>query len=326
MLVALSLTALVGMVALTIDLGLVSLAAQKAQDVADASALAAVAQCMSASHSAAQQRIDQLVTVNANGLGTQVTYVPGEVVFYQGGQTAPGYGVLAGSEEGVTVTTHATVQFHFARILGVNSTVVTRRSTAVRLLAGGLPIVPMWIGAGTPQDDMPQDLHATDGPDSSGRVPGNFGWLVPKTGRGDFDTLLGGYNVPQNLIEDNYVAVGENMDGLPGQRSGQWDSALGTSGDGRLARGTRQPWTSGTFENHLPDDPRLIVVPMVYYAGGNGANAQWHIESFGLFWLESISKQGNDKIVRGRFIDYSGAGGGGSLEDYLGLSSIRIVG
>jgi hypothetical protein len=182
----------------------------------------------------------------------------------------------------------------------------------------------MWITETTPyQYGQLQNLYMADGPHYPG-IPGNFGWLDPLSG--DFTTLLSGYNVPPEMLRANYVTIGQIMSGLTGQRKGQWRGALDDSGTGRLARATWAPWTNDTFTNFHPDNPRLMIVPICEYLGGNGTNAQFRILRFGAFWLESIDAHGNDCTIMGRFIKYSIPGlDHGVAGEFSGLWTICLA-
>jgi len=65
----------------------------------------------------------------------------------------------------------------------------------------------------------------------------------------------------------------------------------------------------------------------VTYLGLNGANAEWRIDGFALFWLNWIDKTSSDKVVNATFLEeYSGLGGPGSLEERFGIWAPKLVG
>jgi hypothetical protein len=270
---------------------------------------------------AATQRAIRMVTINDLYTAFVASTTGDDVDFYAGGATLPQGYTLGPQQEAVVVTIEVPVHHSFARIIGVEETIVTRRAAAIRNngYSGGTPIAPMWVDESTDwQYGMSQDLHEWDGKKgNAGRVPGNFGWLEPETSRNDFIELLRGYNVDPALKEANSVSIGDIVEGLPGQRAGQWDKALGDWSEGRLDRATWEPWDVGTFENHRTDDPRLMIIPIVSYQGGSGSNAEFEVVDIGVWWLEEVEKKGNDKIVRGRFIDYYDPSNH-TLDDYLG--------
>jgi Flp pilus assembly protein TadG len=164
-LVAVALVVLLGMVAMSLDVGALTVTAQRAQNTADAAALAAAHSDMSTNTAAALSRADDVVIANHDATHSGVTWDPNEAAFYYAGDTVPGFRMLTGFEEAVTVTTREPVKFNFAPAVGVNGTTVVRNATAARLFAAGAPMVPMWIGIGTPCNyGVSQDLHQVDSP------------------------------------------------------------------------------------------------------------------------------------------------------------------
>ncbi len=128
--VAIALLALLGMAALVIDIGRVSIAAQQVQAIVDAAALAGAAKLPAQSDAEASlQR-----TISANNLlntAWVVSCVPSnDVVYYGPGETVPEYGALEDDEDAITITGRAVVDYSFARIFGVNNATVTRSATA----------------------------------------------------------------------------------------------------------------------------------------------------------------------------------------------------
>ena len=74
-------------------------------------------------------------------------------------------------------------------------------------------------------------------------------------------------------------------------------------------------WSDWTDADWLPPDakdfgecplehPRMLVVPFAEYIGGQGANAQYVIHKFGVFWLEDVITNGNNRQIVGRFVDH----------------------
>jgi Flp pilus assembly protein TadG len=322
--VAVSAIAILALAPVVFDLGRVVIGAQLAQDAADAAALAAMTQFPSASYSAANQRISDTVSANSATTRLPVTCNSSETVYYAGGATPPGWSTLGPYDEGVTVTTHVAVNFYFAGAVGLTGTTVTRKSTVVTSQAAGAPMTPMWVAEDTPYAyGVSYQLHMATSPAYPG-IPGNFGWLTPLTGEPDFVTLLEGYEVDPATLAANYTTVGDTVWGLTGQKVRQWKAALSDSGNGRLARATWAPWTNDTFTDYHNDNPRLMIIPICQYVGGSGANAQFTIVEFGVWWLESVDSNGKD--IYGRFIEYTIPGAAGSPADaFTGLWTTRLV-
>jgi Flp pilus assembly protein TadG len=325
--VILAMLMLVGMAAFAMDIGRAILAAQHAQEVADAAALGAASKPINQSTSVTLARIGDTIGANNAARGPVVTWSSGEVTFYSAGQTVEGYGTLGSYEEAARVVTHVAVPYYFSKMFGIAGTTVTRRATAVRTFALGSPICPMWISYGTDyQYGQQQQLLMASAPNNA-NIPGNFGFLCPLTGSNDFQTLLCGYQCSPALIIGNYVTVNQIVYGQTGVTTGQWNSALNQANDGtaRLQRATWSPWASDTFTSYHNDNPRILIVPMCQYLDGTGSNARFQIIRFGAFWLESVDATGSKSIV-GRFIQFQTPGGSGdTLADNTGLWKAKLV-
>ena len=270
--VVLGLMALLGMAALTIDVGLLCLAAQQAQDVADAAALGAALEVPDYTSG----RTVALSLVEANNesyAGFQATCSSdnGDILFWGPHETVPDYGSLDSSTYGVRVSVHIPVEFVFAPVVGLTGTTVTRSSTSVRMRSGAAPIAPMWISYEPPMDPLldygveREMLMASD--PSAADIPGSFGWLEPLSGSSDFIDLLRGYDLTPEQVEANLVAEGDVVTAYTGLSVGLWRAALDYANDSlsRLDRATDPdgPWADDTFDDFQSDNPRIIIVPMV---------------------------------------------------------------
>lgn len=128
--VAIAMLALLGMAALVIDIGRVSIAAQQIQAIVDAAALAGAAKLPAQRN--AEASLQRTISAN-NQLNTacMVSCVPAnDVIYYGPGETVPDCGALEAEENAITVTGHAIVDYSFARIFGVSNATVTRSATA----------------------------------------------------------------------------------------------------------------------------------------------------------------------------------------------------
>jgi len=136
--VVVALGALLGMAALTVDIGQLVIAAQVAQDVADAAALGAGRELPS--HVAAQSVALSLVTANnesAGGFTASCSPDSGDITFWGANETIPDFGPLGSYAWGMRVTVHIPVTYTFARVLGLQGTTVSRSCTVVRMPVGG---------------------------------------------------------------------------------------------------------------------------------------------------------------------------------------------
>ena len=327
---SLAMMALIGMAALTVDIGRLVIAAQVAQDMADAAALGAGPELPD--HSLAQSVALDLVAANNKCVGGfPATCSPdsGDITFWDANETIPDFGLLGNYAWGMRVTAHVPVAYIFARVVGLEGATSSRSCTVVRMPVGGGPICPMWINYETDYlYGQQQNLLMADGPHYE-NIPGSFGWLEPPSGdKNSFSDLLRGYQLPAEMATTNYVSVGDTCNALPGVTVGQWRKALETAPDGlaRLERATWEPWAGDTFERLRKRNPRIMIVPMVEYLGGNGANAEFLIHAFGAFWLESVDSHGQPKSITGRFIQYNMPGAGGDpLSPETGLWTVKMV-
>ncbi len=135
-----ALVGLLGMAALTIDVGRLVTAAQRAQEVADATALAG-AQCLPDTNSAFSQLNAVLAANNAATPWPAIEVdASSDISYYFPGDSVPDYGELSSDEYAITVNTHVRDTYTFARVLGRNEMHVVRAATAkATRSAQGLP-------------------------------------------------------------------------------------------------------------------------------------------------------------------------------------------
>lgn len=317
---AVALVAMLGALALGTDLSRVAVAAQRCQDLSDAAARSATYDFPSVDYAAADQRIADNLAACSSTTGIQVTHDPAETLYYTEGDSVPGYGVLGSYDEGVTVTTHATVPFYFATALGLTGTTVHRRATSVIIQAAGATIDPIWVDNATPFNyGVEYPLHMAESPCYPG-IPGNFGWLTPLTGSNDFEVLLSGTGLTDAMISGNYVTVGNTVYGLTGQKVGQWADTL----KDRIARASLPPYTYDTMQKFHKGNPRLLIIPAVDFQGGTGSGAQFVIRRFAVFYLESVNQ--GQKQFYGGFVKYAVPSTPGSPGNaFTGLWTSRLV-
>ena len=300
---------LLGMAAAVVDVGKLVVAAQRAQDMADSSALAGATR-LPYEDKARTTALHTVLANNDEGLGMPATCSTNDVTFYHPGQTVPGYGELGLYAYSITVTVHVPVEYGFARALGINGAVALRSCTVMRAPAKGVPICTMWIAHTTPLNyGQPMSLLMADGPHYA-EIPGSFGFLQSPAGcTATWSELLQGCNLSFEDIETSFVTVGDSLWATTGVDVGLFVKALDrdVNGCGRLERGTSGIYAADTYTDYHADNPRIILIPLVTYIGGTGSNAEFVVERFGAFWLEAVN--GGQKTITGRFIDYTLPGG-----------------
>ena len=325
------LVVLLGVSGLVIDVGRLCIAAQRAQDVADSAALAAA--CELPYEQPAGDAALSTVSANNSTISAalQATCAEdsGDLVYYGPGESMEGVGVLGPWACGMKVTTHVPVEYSLARIVGVQGTVATRSASVLRAPVGGLPIATMWLSQETPFNygDVQQLLMA-DGPHYAG-VPGSFGFLQAPAGcTATAFELLRGYNLTEEQIQSSFVSVGDTIYASTGVDVGSISNALDAhQGMARLERGLDPSgkWANDVFDNYHNDNPRIMLIPLVSYLGGEGSNAAFRIEKFGAFWLEEVKP--SQKWIKGMFIRYDMPGGepDPSLIKHQGIFATQLV-
>ena len=326
--VAVAFVALAGSAALVIDLGSLTIAAQRCQDVADAAALAA-GTGLPYEATARQKALATVGANNSEGGGWPVVCEPADCRYYVGpGTTADGV-ELGPWSHAMRVTVHAPVRYTFARILGVEGATAVRSATVLRAPSNGIPLCTMWIAHNTPLNYGQQmNLLMASGPHCAG-IPGSFGFLQSPPGcTASSFKLLQAYGLTLQDIETSFVTFGDSVWADTGVDVGSFRKAFESDqGRARLERAAANPeWADDTWDGHYEkDNPRILLIPLVTYVGGTGANAQFHIEQFGAFWLESV--QGGQKTITGRFIEYDLPGGdaNSSLTSSGGIWATKLV-
>jgi len=309
-LLVLALMILLGSAAMTIDVGRIFIAAERTQSVADAAALAAVP--VLGNGPAVEQAVLASVRVNNESPGGFKVQCQGlnargepDVTLYGPGSTLPDGTVVTGPlTSGVTVTCHIYAPHTFAHIYGADGAMVTRRATVLKGAMGGGLCTPMWIAATTPVvEGQTQNVFM-----GHTGIPGNFGWLdIPREADMRWYDIISGEPFTTATREALTFGLGDVVDGLTGVAVGRWQHALRE----RIERAALAPWTGQTWNNCAPDNPRVMLIPMVTYLGESGTNALYRIERFTAFWLEGTTTggaAGSVKVITGRFIHYETSG------------------
>ena len=202
----------------------------------------------------------------------------------------------------ITVTAERTVPYAFFKLIGLSNGKVAATATAQMPLAAGcvnctsavatpgseptvIPgnicsaigqcdVIPIGLDSSTPYTfDQPVTLNY----DQVG--PGNWGSLALGG--------TGGSNLRTN-IADGYqgpLAINQWVDTEPGKKTGPIDQ--GFSDRISLAQ---SEYPSGTFLDHNPADPRVIILPMVNWNSPNG-RSEVEITGFAALWVVSEERR-----------------------------------
>lgn len=189
-----ALVALLGCTALSLDVGVVMMAISQVQSVADSAALAAVGGGYSGHEVTAQERIQEIVTANQTVLVPLVWEVD-DLVVYGAGDTVPSFGELATGEEALTVTVRSTVEYNFARALGLTSTIVERQATALGASGAPGPLIPALFAGDSSSTARGITVNGS-GTYIGGDVVSNRNISLD----GDFHTITGNISYRNSLI------------------------------------------------------------------------------------------------------------------------------
>lgn len=193
-------------------------------------------------------------------------------------------------EKTVLMTTSRDIPCFFCAVLGEGTAHAqtapgpeTNSGTGVQASASAL-IVPIRAATGV----VPLGLDY--------RTNLNFGNVVQlkqgQVGAGSWDPLALGGNGASNYktnIENGYsgkVTVGDMIDTEPGNVVGPTNSAF----QYRISMGQNQ-FSSGTFQNHDLNDPRVMLIPVVDFSNING-KSQVPMMGFAMMWIVSVDGQG----------------------------------
>lgn len=287
-LVALSLTVLLGFCAIVTDIGL--LYAQKAhlQNSVDAASLAGV-QELPNDPSLAEQRASNYATRNG---------APAVTVSFEANNAK--------------IIVHATQQVptYFARIWGIKEERISVSAKAMMVPPAGLSgAVPLSVqeqdfvygqkyvlksGGGSGTSNWYLDDDKNNSAKKSGEESGTSGWY------GALELSGTGANTYESDLANGYpgtLRVGQILAVKHGNMSGPTADGINT----RLSRDTRVP--RNTIDNHDRDAPEIIYIPIVrILAESENSIHEVQIVGFAAFFLEGVAGNGNNSIVTGWFI------------------------
>ena len=255
-LLAILLPSLVGTIALGVDISVFYFNWAKLQRAADAAALAGAAYLPDNTAGA---------TSAANNYAALNSIAGSEIVLNQ----------IAADNSSMTVEFSRNVPYYFAKVLGLSSGQVVARATAgVQTAGAARGVIPIGIQYDTAYA-YGQQLTL-----NTGVGPGNWDPLaLGGSGAAVYgDNIVNGY---QGLMH-----VGDMVPTETGVMAGP----TRTSFNARIAAGVAL-YPSGTFSEHSLNDPRVVVAPMVDFAGING-KSEVPVNGFAVLWLSSVANSG----------------------------------
>ena len=283
---ALSITMLMGFGAITVDLGNLYLNKTRLANMADAAALAGVQDLPDDPQGAVAS---SYAYAGQNGMGSDAVQV-----------------TLSDNNTVVTVNATRQVPLFFAKIFDMTvSNVSVRAAAAIRTITGTTGVVPFGIVKQQFIYGQRYILKAGGG----GGYDGNFGALsLGGTGAAIYiGNIKFGYN--------GRLYVGEWVATETGNMSGPSDQGVSY----RMGLDS-----AATFETVQKGSARIMIVPIIDSLTVNGRN-EVLIVGFGAFFLEGSGGSGKDNYITGRFMQMviPGEVGNGS-ENYGAYGSTLI--
>jgi Flp pilus assembly protein TadG len=253
---ALSIGALIGTIALCTDIGLLYYNSELLQKAADSAALAGA-------HYLPYDPTRALSTANSFALSNGVN--ANEIVST----------TVATDDQSITISLARSVAFYFATVIGIRSGRVNAAATAgLQGLGGVSGMLPIGIDSRTTYSYGQQ-----------------ISLMTGQYGPGDWGPLaLGGTgaSIFASNIQNGYsgiVSVGQTISTDTGQMVGPTVQAFDT----RLNAGLTE-YPNGSFANHTIDDPRAVTVPMIDYSNIGGSTGV-PVLGFAELWLVGMNSQ-----------------------------------
>ncbi|WP_418791040.1 pilus assembly protein TadG-related protein [Phosphitispora sp. TUW77] len=296
---ALAFTVLLGFVGLAVDTGVMYLEHNRLVRAADAAALAG-AQELPANPSLAEEMAGEYAAMN--GIEPEQLSIN-----------------ISDDNKSISVSADKTVNLVFAKVFGFDSrqvsTEVSASVAAVKSLRGAVPfsVMEQVFNYGDPYVLK----EGASGSTSDGaRWCGWFGAL-------DFTGGGGGAHEYEDMIVQGFsgkISIGDIIYIEPGNMAGPTADGV----QQRIDSCTHTP--SCTWNNHDPDCPRVIYVPIVEEYSGSGGNRQVKVVGFAAFFLEGVENhEGNNGDVVGRFIFETVSAETDDSIDGYGLLSVKLL-
>ncbi|MGI6488869.1 MAG: hypothetical protein GX964_10335 [Syntrophomonadaceae bacterium] len=293
-LVGVGLVALLGFVALTVDVGYMYLHKSRLVNAMDSAVLAGGMELPTYPDLALQAARDYAA---ANGVEE------GEVVF-----------TVSDDCSQITAESNRTVDLFFARVLGFDQSEIGAR--AVARVGNPGSIDSGCVPFGVLQDDFEFGVEYL-------LKEGAGGELYMESYCGWFGCLALGGNGANNYREnlkngyDQPVSIGDVLPIETGNMSNPTRSGIQT----RLNQCPHSP--KCTITQYDKNCPRVLLVPVVVPTEGDEDAVQ--VVAFGAFLVTEVPGQGNENIVKGYFVETVTAGEIAPDADYYGTRVVMLV-
>lgn len=282
--VAIALTALLGLGAIVTDVGVLYVNYSHLQNALDAAALAGVQELPNHPDQAQQIAEDYAAQNGVSPISVSFALNNAEIIV-QAQQQVPTF---------------------FAKIWGIENNTIDTNAKAIMVppnsLSGAVPLsiqqqsfvygeeYVLKSGSGDGNGNGNGKDNNNDN-ENDGEYSGWFGALeLSGPGARSYEEdLASGYN--------GTLSIGQIIDVKHGNMSGPTEQGI----NARLSEDQRVP--QNTFDDFDRDAPEIIYVPIVKVVDSQGSSIQQvQIVGFAAFFLEGVEGNGNDSIVKGRFI------------------------
>lgn len=217
----------------------------------------------------------------------------------------------SGLATGVRVSVGEPVPMFLPNMMGASTRSTSTAAAANRVIPGALlaGAVPIGVQYDT-VFSIPANGYASDAETSLKiktktsdlKTPGNAGALRfsgDNSGSSQWSTYL-------KYGFTSRIAVGDYITPKTGNMMGPTEDAIALSTDGgdtdsRFARAEAYPWNDDTYSKFDTNNPRIIALPLVDWAGAKGSSTDVPVKGFAAFYITRLS--GAD--IYGRFIRYT---------------------
>ncbi len=269
-LLAFGMVAIIGMAALSLDVGAMYLHKNRLVNATDAAVLAGAHELVlnPANATAVAEQYAQVNGIDAGDISFQV------------------------SEDNKSITGIANEQMSlfFAPVLGINSQTIHANAKAQLSVVGAYTgIVP--FGVEEREMDYGDTVILKNGA-GEGQTYGWFGALrIDGNGADNYrDNIKYGCDIK--------VQVGDSIPVEPGNMSGPTSEGVSY----RINQCSHSP--KCTIDHYVEGCPRIVVVPIGYNNGAHGSNARFIVTSFAAFLISDVPGNGTNNDVEGAFIRY----------------------
>ncbi|MCG0274877.1 MAG: pilus assembly protein TadG-related protein [Thermosediminibacteraceae bacterium] len=266
-LAAVMMAGMLGMAAMTVDIGKIALEKARLKAACDAAALAAARELPSGELALATAQ----AYLEYNGVSPEEATVTVDI----------GKGL-------VTVEARRLVSYSFAKVLGLDSTWVSARSSAV---FGAVSAMTGIVPFGVPDQvlEFGREYRLKSAPPDN-YSPGNYGALALE---------FRGATSYRNNLKYGYkglIKVGDWVETEPGNMSGPTEEGVNY----RLNACPHYPKCS--LDHYDPNCPRIMMVPIFDPESLDGGRTQVKIVGFAAFLLKGVEGSGKDNVVTGYFL------------------------